>query len=91
MSTNDITKITFHKGENGSYVTPDGRFTVTPWRNCTGMRPGSSGRREWMVTDTSGARPFKIFTGMMVDSRAVSTLTEARDIIAWTMNAEKAL
>jgi hypothetical protein len=26
---------------------------------------------------------------MMVDSRAVSTLTDARDIITWTMNAEE--
>jgi hypothetical protein len=26
---------------------------------------------------------------MMVDSRAASTLTEAREIIAWTINAEE--
>jgi hypothetical protein len=84
-----MNRTTLRRVGDGSYVTPDGRFTVTPWRNCTGMRPGSAGRREWMVTDTSGARPFRIFTGMMVDSRAVSTLTDARDIITWTMNAEE--
>ncbi len=84
-----MNKTTLRRAGDGSYATPDGRFTVTPWRNCTGMKPGSAGRREWMVADTSGARPFRIFTGMMVDSRAASTLTEAREIIAWTINAEE--
>jgi hypothetical protein len=74
-------QVRFHRDGDGGYVTPDGRFIVRPWYNRTNSRPGSVGKREWQVIDTSGAEPFRGYRSPSA-SRTVYTVGDARIVIA---------
>jgi hypothetical protein len=83
-TTMTTTTIKFTKTTEG-YATPDGRFTITPWMNRTNSTSRGSGRRNWQITDTSGAEPF-VFgsrrSRQPINTRTVETVAEARSVIA---------
>lgn len=83
-------EVRFRRDGDGGYVTPDGRFIVRPWYNRTGMKPGSTGRREWEVIDTTGATVFRGYKGKPVSSRTADTVGMARRMIAWVYKEETA-
>lgn len=67
---------------NGGYRTPDGRFTLVPVNMGEGVSNGrrwSKGRKEWRLTDTSGAATLGAYGNR--PSMIVDTLYRARDII----------
>jgi hypothetical protein len=67
------------KGGPGRYGTPDGRFTVI--RKDHPLLGGSGSRATWIVTDTSGALPFRDSLGGAVAEYWCGTLAEARAAI----------
>jgi hypothetical protein len=61
---------------HGRYVTRDDRFTVT--RKDHPLLEASGSPLTWIVTDTSGARPFRDSTGRPVAQYWTRTLGDAR-------------
>lgn len=67
----------------GGYATPDGRWTVRPVTMGGGTSNGrrwSNGRREWRVTDTTGAARL----GSGGSTCTLNTLWRVRDLIEGT-------
>lgn len=82
-------QVRFHR-DGDTYHTTDGRFIVRPWYNRTGMKPGSQGRREWEVIDTTGAEVFRGgYKGRPTASITADTVGMARRMIASVYNSEQ--
>lgn len=76
---------------DGTWATPDGRFTVVPVIMGDGVNNNggySNGHREWQVTDTTGVAKISQWGDR---STAIRTrLYEARGLIARILDAEAA-